>query len=123
MPLPSSVKAVLKRRDSIITEAKSVIRLPQLTGALRSAPLGEFFLFQDYLEEAIKIQKSLDPIPTKAWAKKQTTSQVQSSYSGRDFQGGFPIGQGLWKMLLGTLVPAGGRLRGVRGDKRVQGDL
>jgi hypothetical protein len=37
----ASASAVLKRRDSIITEAKSVIRLPQLTGALRSAPLGE----------------------------------------------------------------------------------
>jgi hypothetical protein len=52
----ASANAVLKRRDSIITEAKSVIRLSQLTGALRSAPLGEFFLFQDSLEEVIKIQ-------------------------------------------------------------------
>jgi hypothetical protein len=52
----ASANTVLKRRDSIITEAKSVIRLPQLTGALRSAPLGEFFLFQDSLEEAIKTQ-------------------------------------------------------------------
>jgi hypothetical protein len=51
----ASANAVLKRRDSI-TEAKSVIRLPQLTGALRSALLVEFFLFQDSLEEAIKIQ-------------------------------------------------------------------
>jgi hypothetical protein len=41
--------AVLKRRDNIIAEAKSVIRLPQLTGALRSAPSGESFLFQDSL--------------------------------------------------------------------------
>jgi hypothetical protein len=57
--------AVHKRRDSVIAESKSVIRLPQLTGALRSAPLGESFLFQDSLEEAIKIQKNLDPIPNK----------------------------------------------------------
>jgi hypothetical protein len=54
----ASANAVLMRRDSIIIEAKSVIRLPQLTGALRSAPLGESFLFQDSLEEAIKIQKT-----------------------------------------------------------------
>jgi hypothetical protein len=85
----------VKRRDSVIAEAKSVIRLPQLTGALRSALLGEAFLFQDFLEEAIKIQKNLDPIPTKrvSWpdeVKKQTTSQVLSTYPGRDFQGGFP---------------------------------
>jgi hypothetical protein len=58
----SSANAVLKRRDSIITEAKFVIRLSQLTGALRSAPLGESFLFQDSLE-AIKVQATLDPIP------------------------------------------------------------
>jgi hypothetical protein len=51
-----SANAVLKRRDSIITEARSVIRLPQLTRALRSASLGEFLLFQDSLEEAIKTQ-------------------------------------------------------------------
>jgi hypothetical protein len=70
----------LKGRDLkelIITEAKSVIRLPKLTGAIRSAPLGESYLFQDSLEEAIKIQKNLDPIPAKrvSWpdkAKKQT---------------------------------------------------
>jgi hypothetical protein len=31
----ASANAVFKRRDHIITEAKSVIRLPQLTGALR----------------------------------------------------------------------------------------
>jgi hypothetical protein len=85
--------SVLKRRDHVIAEAESVIRLPQLTGALRSAPLGESFLFQDFLEEAIKIQKTLDPIPTSraSWpdkAKKQTTSQVQSTYSVRDYQGG-----------------------------------
>jgi hypothetical protein len=43
----ASANAILKRRDSIIIEAKSVIRLPQLTGALRSATLGESFLFQD----------------------------------------------------------------------------
>jgi hypothetical protein len=46
----ASANAVLKRRDSVIAEAKSVIRLPQLTGALRSAPLGESFLFQDFME-------------------------------------------------------------------------
>jgi hypothetical protein len=68
----ASTNAVLKRRDSIITEDKSVIRLPHLTGALRSAPLGESFLFQDSLEEAIKVQKTLDPIPTKcvSWPDK-----------------------------------------------------
>jgi hypothetical protein len=71
----ASANAVLKRRDNVIAEAKSVIRIPQLTGALRSAPLGESFLFQDSLEDAIKIQKNLDPIPTKraSQAKKQTT--------------------------------------------------
>jgi hypothetical protein len=89
----ASANAVLKRRDHIITEAKLVIRLLQLTGALRSAPLGECFLFQDSLEEAIKVQATLDPIPIKrvSWpdkAKKQTPSQAQSSYSGRDSQGG-----------------------------------
>jgi hypothetical protein len=62
----------------VIADAKSVICLPQLTGALRSAPLGESFLFQDSLEEAIKVQKTLDPIPIKraSWldkTKKQTT--------------------------------------------------
>jgi hypothetical protein len=82
--------AVLKRRDNVIAEAKSVIRLPQLTGALRS--LGESFLFQDSLEEAIKIQTTLDPIPTKraSWpdkVKKKTTPQVQFTYSGWDYQG------------------------------------
>jgi hypothetical protein len=61
----ASANAVLKRRDNIIAEAKSVIRLPQLTRALRSAPLAESFLFQDSLEEVIKIQNTLDPIPTK----------------------------------------------------------
>jgi hypothetical protein len=91
----ASASAVLKRRDNIITEAKSAIRLPQLTEALRSAPLGECFLYQDSLEEAIKVQVTLDPIPVKrvSWldkAKKQTSSQVQSSYSGRDSQGGLP---------------------------------
>jgi hypothetical protein len=65
MLLPSHANAVLKRQDIVIADAKSVIRLPQLTGALRSAPLGESFLFQDSLEEAIKVQKTLDPIPTK----------------------------------------------------------
>jgi hypothetical protein len=45
------------------------------------------------LEEAIKVQATLDLIPVKhvSWpdkAKKQTPSQVQSSYSGRDSQGG-----------------------------------
>jgi hypothetical protein len=62
----------------VIADAKSSIRLPQLTGALRSAPLGESFLFQDSLEEVIKIQKTLDLIPTRHAsgpdkAKKQTT--------------------------------------------------
>jgi hypothetical protein len=48
--LPSHVNnAVLKRRDYVISEAKSVFRLPQLTGALRSEPLRESFLFQDSL--------------------------------------------------------------------------
>jgi hypothetical protein len=36
----ASANIVLKRRDNIITEAKSVIHLPQLTGALRSALRG-----------------------------------------------------------------------------------
>jgi hypothetical protein len=77
----ASANAVLKRRDNVIADAKSSIRLPQLTGALRSAPLGECFLFQDSVEEAIKIQKTLDPIRIKhtSWpdkAKKQTTPQV-----------------------------------------------
>jgi hypothetical protein len=93
MPLPSRAKQVLKRRDVVIADAKSSIRLPQLTGALRSAPLGESFLFQDSLEEAIKVHKSVDPIPTKRAsgpdkAKKQTTPLAQSTYSGRDYQGG-----------------------------------
>jgi hypothetical protein len=60
-----SANAILKRQDNGIAEAKSVFRFPQLTGALRSAPLGESFLFQDSFEEAIKIQKTLDPISTK----------------------------------------------------------
>jgi hypothetical protein len=90
----ASANAVLKRRVHI-TEAKSVIRLPQLTGAQRSAPLEECFLFQDSLEEAINVQATLDPVPVKrvSWpdkAKKQTPSQAQSSYSGRDSQGGLP---------------------------------
>jgi hypothetical protein len=80
----------------VIADAKSSIRLPQLTGALRSAPLGEYFLFQDSLvDEAIKIKKSLDPIPTKRAsgpdkAKKQITP-AQSKYSGKDYQGGSSI--------------------------------
>jgi hypothetical protein len=87
----ASTNAVLKRRDNVIAEAKSVIRVPQLTGGLH---LGESFLFHDSLEEAIKIQNNLDPISTKhaSWpdkAKKQTTPQVQSTYSGRDYQGGY----------------------------------
>jgi hypothetical protein len=41
--------AVLKRQDIVIADAKSAICLPQLTGALRSASLGEYFLFQDSL--------------------------------------------------------------------------
>jgi hypothetical protein len=53
------------RRDVVIADARSSIRLPQLTGALRSAPSGESFVFQDSLEEAIKVQKTIDPIPTK----------------------------------------------------------
>jgi hypothetical protein len=57
----------------VIADATSSIRLPPLTGALRSAPLGESFLFQDYMEEAIKIQKSLDPIPTKRASGRNTT--------------------------------------------------
>jgi hypothetical protein len=76
----ASANTVLKRRDSIITEAKSVIRLPQLTGALRSAPLGESFLFQDSLEEAIKVQMTLDPIPTKrvSWPRENAPRNVGS---------------------------------------------
>jgi hypothetical protein len=74
----ASANAVLKRRDIVIPDAKSTIRLPQLTGALRSAPLWDSFLFQDFLEGAIKVQKTLDPSPTKraSWpnkAKNQTT--------------------------------------------------
>jgi hypothetical protein len=65
MLMPSRANAVLTRRDIVIADAKSVIRLPQLTGALRSARLGESFLFQDSLEDAIKIHKTLDSIPTK----------------------------------------------------------
>jgi hypothetical protein len=115
-----SANAVLKRWESIITEAKSVICLPQLTGALRSAPLGESFLFQDSLEEVIKVQATLDPIPTKrvSWqAKKQTSSQAQSSYSGRDSLGGLPRSRPRAKAPR-NVVPVGGQPRGVRGDKR-----
>jgi hypothetical protein len=56
----------------VIADAKSSNRLPQLTGALRSAPLGKYFLFQDSLEEAIKVQKTPDPIPIKraSWPDK-----------------------------------------------------
>jgi hypothetical protein len=61
MLLPSHAKRV--QTQSL--RGESVIRLPQLTGALMSAPLGESLLFQDSLEEAIKIQKTLDPIPIK----------------------------------------------------------
>jgi hypothetical protein len=43
----ASANAVLKRRDFVIADTKSAVRLPQLTGALRSAPLGESFHFQD----------------------------------------------------------------------------
>jgi hypothetical protein len=72
------------------------------------------------LEAVIKVQKTLDPIPTKrvSWtdkAKKQTTSQAQS-------QVGTPreasLGQGLGKMLLGMSVPVGGQ-----GTKEVIFDL
>jgi hypothetical protein len=89
----ASENAVLDRRDIVIADAKSSIRLPQLTGALRSAPLGESFLFHDSLVEAIKVKKSLDPIPTKRAsvpikAKKQTTPLTQSTYSRRNYQGG-----------------------------------
>jgi hypothetical protein len=59
----SSANAVLKRRDFVIADGKSEIRLPQVTGALRSAPLVESFLFQDSLKEAIKVQKTVDSIP------------------------------------------------------------
>jgi hypothetical protein len=57
---------------------------------------GESFLFQDSLEEAVKVQHTLDPIPAKraSWpdkTKKQTNPQTQSSYSGNDFQGSFSM--------------------------------
>jgi hypothetical protein len=103
----------LKRRDSVIAESKLVIRLPQLTAALRSAPLGESFLFQDSLEEAIKIQKNLDPITTKraSWPRPpprySLPTQVGTSREAT-------LGQNLEEMLLGTMVLVGGQ----RGHKR-----
>jgi hypothetical protein len=114
----ASANAVLKRRDNIITEAKSVIRLPQV----RSAPLGECFLFQDSLEEAIKVQTTLDPIPVMrvSWpdkAKKQTPYQVQSSYFCRDFQGGLPRSRPRVQAPRNERS-VGRSAQGVRGDKR-----
>jgi hypothetical protein len=58
----------------------------------RGEHYGPVHFIQDSLEEAIKVQKTLDPIPTKraSWpdnAKKQTTPLVQSTYSGRVYQG------------------------------------
>jgi hypothetical protein len=116
----ASANAVLKRRASIITEAKSVIRVPQLTGALRSAPLGESFLFQDSLEEAIKVQKPLGPILTKR-VSLPSRNRPPPRHS-LPTQVGTPreasLSRGLGKMLLGTLVLLGGQPRRVRGDKR-----
>jgi hypothetical protein len=113
----ASANAVLKRRDIVIADAKSVIRLPQLTGALRSAPLGESFLFQDSFEEAIKVQKTLDPIPNNHPSRRRNRppppryslpTQVGTAREA-------PLGQNLKEMLLETMVPVGGQTRGSEG--------
>jgi hypothetical protein len=67
MLLPSRANRVRTqsfRAETVFADAKASIRLPQLTGALRSALFVEPFLVQDSLEEAIKVQKTIDPIPT-----------------------------------------------------------
>jgi hypothetical protein len=74
------------------------------------------------LEEAIKFQKTLDPIPTKRAsgpdkAKEQTTpwlsqpTQVQTTREA-------PLGLSLKEMLIGTRVPVGGQPSGSEGTKQ-----
>lgn len=66
-----AANAVLKRRDKILAEAKS-LRDTQLVSALRTAPLEGPFLFQDSLEEALKSQQNIDSLYSRSSATKSS---------------------------------------------------
>jgi hypothetical protein len=106
-----SANAVLKRRNNVICEAKSVIRLPQLTRALRYAHLGNPSFSKIPWR---KRSRSKRPFPLNVplgLAKKHTTLRYSLPTQGGTTREA-PLGQNLGEMLLGLMVPVGGQPRG-----------